>query len=78
MVVMLAGQIAIRSRMHPATLAAQNWLWGNASREATNVYNPTNFPDVYFLIDEDGIIRAIDGAPSATLDKIIKFSQKQE
>jgi len=60
----------------PDTLSAQNWLWGNASREATNVFNPTNFPDVYFLIDEDGIIRAIDGAPSATINKIIQFTNE--
>lgn len=58
----------------PAMLSAQNWLWGDASQEATEDYNPRNYPDIYFLIDEDGVLRDIDTAPAATINKIIEFA----
>lgn len=61
----------------PQTLSAPNWLWGDASKDTTNIYNPRNYPDIYFLIDENGVIRGIDGAPAATIDKIIQFANKQ-
>lgn len=60
----------------PAMLSASNWLWGDASQETTSVYNPRNYPDIYFLIDENGILRDIDGAPAATIDKIIQFANE--
>ncbi|MFQ5796163.1 MAG: DUF3105 domain-containing protein [Candidatus Bipolaricaulia bacterium] len=61
-------------RYAPARLRAFNWLWGEASQPATRTYNPRNFPDIYFLIDEQGTVQDIDGAPAATLSKIIRFA----
>lgn len=58
----------------PSTLSAANWLWAEASPAATKIYNPRNFPDIYFLIDENGVLRAINSAPAATLNKIIEFA----
>ena len=58
----------------PELLEAENWIWGNASEEATQIYNPRNLPDIYFLIDEAGIVRAIDGAPAATINNIVEFA----
>ena len=60
----------------PQTLVASNWQWGDASQEATSIYNPRNYLDIYFLIDGNGVIRTIDGAPAATIDKIIKFANE--
>lgn len=60
----------------PTMLSALNWLWGDASQEATSAYNPRNFPDIFFLIDEGGILRDIDGAPAATINKIIQFANE--
>jgi len=61
----------------PASLNYGNWIWGDASKGATEVYNSKNYPDIYYLIDKNGIVRSIDGAPSATINKIIGFAQGQ-
>lgn len=60
----------------PQMLSAHNWLWGDASQEATSVYNPRNYPDIFFLVDENGTLRDIDGAPAATINKIIEFANE--
>lgn len=54
---------------------SKNWFFGDASRETSFLYDPKGFPDIYFLIDKEGVIRAIDTAPSATIEKIINFSK---
>lgn len=56
---------------------SSNWFWGDASREASFTYDPKGFPDIYYLIDKEGIIRAKDTAPSATINKIIDFAKSQ-
>lgn len=53
---------------------APNWLLGQASDGLGRRYNPKGYPDVYFLIDASGVIRAVDTAPSATLDRILRFA----
>ena len=60
----------------PNALNYDNWVWGDASQQATRIYNSQNYPDIYFLIDENGILRDIDGAPAANLNKIINFAQE--
>ena len=67
------GQFAQKNA--PQTLNYQNWIWGDASQRATQIYNSQNYPDIYFLIDENGILRGVDGAPAATLNKIVNFAQ---
>ena len=37
-------------------------------------YNPRRYPDIYFLIDEKGMLQAVNGAPSATMSTIKKFA----
>lgn len=59
----------------PSTLLAKNWLWGDLTQQSTKVYNPRNYPDIYFLIDKNGIVRAVSDAPAATLGTILKFAQ---
>jgi len=51
-----------------------NWFFGNASAELARIYNPKGYPDIYFLIDEKGIIRNINDAPAVTIDKIVNFA----
>lgn len=53
---------------------APNWLLGQASDRLDRLYNPKGYPDVYFLIDTTGVVRAVDTAPSATLDRILRFA----
>lgn len=59
----------------PKALNYDNWVWGDASQQATSTYNSQNYPDIYFLIDENGVLQAVDGAPAATLNKIVNFAQ---
>lgn len=49
------------------------WLWGDASRKGSYTYDPRAFPDIYFLIDKDGVLRDIDLTPHTTMDKILNF-----
>ena len=52
-----------------------DWLWGDASREGSFTYDPGGHPDIYFLIDKDGILRAGDVAPHVTMKKILAFAE---
>ncbi len=54
-----------------------NWVWTEASKETSFIYDPKGFPDIYYLIDKQGIIQAKDTAPSATINKIIEFAKSQ-
>lgn len=54
---------------------APNWVFGSAPRSFRSLYNPRNFPDIYYLIDQRGVVRVIDAAPSATLQKILAFAR---
>ena len=54
---------------------SSNWHWGQASLEASFTYDPQGYPDIYFLIDRDGIIRAIEPAPNVTMNKIMAFAR---
>ncbi len=51
------------------------WIWGDASRTASFTYDPGGYPDIYFLIDERGVLRGVDGVPNVTMDKILAFSR---
>ena len=53
---------------------APNWMIGDASAEMGITYNPRRYPDVYFLIDETGMVVAVEGAPGVTLDIIMNFA----
>lgn len=57
------------------TLQYDNWIWADASQEATLLYNFKGNPDIYFLVDEEGILVDVDGAPAATIGKIKAFAQ---
>ena len=63
-------------RYSPSLLKEKNWIWGDLKQEPTKIYNPKNYPDIYFLIDEKGILRNVSGAPAATINKIINFANE--
>ncbi len=56
--------------------ASPHWLWGEASQEASYTFDPRGYPDVYFLIDKDGIIREISGGPNTAIDQILSFARR--
>ncbi len=57
-------------------LKSKNWKFGSISKDDSLYFNPRNYPDLYFLID-DGVIKDISGAPAATIGKIIKFANEK-
>jgi len=59
----------------PSLLNTDNRVWGTLSGSATSTFNPQNRPDIYYLIDEDGTIQAVSGAPAATINRITQFAQ---
>ncbi len=52
-----------------------NWLWGDASLVASYTYDPSGYPDIYFLIDRDGIVQEIAPAPHVTMNIILEFAE---
>lgn len=59
-----------------AVKSARNWIVGAATQQLASVYNPKNYPDIYYLIGADGKITDIGSAPSASMQKILAFAQK--
>ena len=63
------------ARRHAGSIPpSPDWLWGVASQEGSFSYDPRGYPDVYFLIDKDGVLQAVDVAPHATMDTILAFA----
>ena len=52
-----------------------NWLWGEASLVASYTYDPSGYPDIYFLIGRDGIVQEIAPAPHVTMNIILEFAE---
>lgn len=52
----------------------KNWVFGQASQQLGKRYNARHYPDIYFLIDAKGHIKAVDSAPSATFSRILAFA----
>lgn len=61
----------------PAVLNASNWVIGEVPAEMAEQYNPRGYPDIYFLIDEAGMVRAIQGAPASSISTILRFAGVQ-
>ncbi len=57
----------------PSLLKANNWVLGEATAQLDNRYNAKHYADVYFLIDEQGIIQVVSTSPAATLPTIKQF-----
>lgn len=55
---------------------APNWYWGQASPEQTNVLDPGGYPDIYYLVNPNGTIAAVNGAPAATWHEIDTFAAR--
>lgn len=64
-------------RVEKPLTEAPNWVFGQASPGMARRYNPQNYPDIYFLIDEEGMVQVVSTAPAATLDKIERFASAQ-
>lgn len=65
---------AFMKKFGPQTLGFNNWVIGDASKKMDQKLNAKKFPDIYFLIDENGQVQYVDTAPNRTMKKILTFS----
>ena len=63
-------------RFAPALLSEPNWTFGQASLALEQAYNSRHYPDIYYLIDAAGRIHAVDSAPGATMNRILRFARR--
>jgi len=70
-----AGIAQFVARVIPRFQVPDSWVLGQASLELDRAYNGKHYPDIYFLIDRQGRIREVGGAPSATMDRILHFAR---
>jgi len=54
---------------------SDNWVLGEASVPMYQQLNPLKYPDIYFLIDEKGLIQAVSTAPNINMKSILNFAQ---
>ncbi|WP_198034204.1 redoxin domain-containing protein [Acidihalobacter ferrooxydans] len=66
---------AFVKRVLPNFVPPKNWIVGQASRMLNRRYNGRHYPDIYYLIDAQGKIRAVGSAPSVTMNKILAFAR---
>lgn len=55
--------------------AGNDWLFGTASQQLTTNYDPSAYLDIYYLLDRNGTIRYINGAPASTLPDLITHAK---
>lgn len=63
------------ARVAPKLLKQPGWTFGEASMQLEYAYNRKHYPDIYFLVDASGQVQATDGAPAATMDRILRFAR---
>lgn len=63
------------ARFAPGLLDAPNWRFGEASAQMKQTLNPRQYPDIYFLVDEQGRVQRVSTAPTVTLDRILAFAR---
>ncbi len=61
-------------RFAPRLKNLDNWIIGEASKKMDRELNQKKFPDIYFLIDEKGWVRAVNTAPNVSMNLILKFA----
>ncbi len=52
-----------------------NFYFGEAGQSLTSSYNPNNTPDIYYLINPNGVIQTVNSTPSTTIGSILQFAR---
>ena len=68
------NMVDFMQKFAPQTARFDNWIIGEASEQMDARLNKKKFPDIYFLVDENGMVQAVDTAPNITMQKIIRFA----
>lgn len=58
---------------NPGLLKAENWTFGEATKELEKQYNPHTNPDIFFLIDEQGNIVKRANSLGTHMEEIMDF-----
>jgi thiol-disulfide isomerase/thioredoxin len=61
-------------KVAPQIKNKKNWITGEATEEMDQQFNAKKHPDIYFLIDENGVVQNVSTAPTATMKKILNFA----
>jgi len=56
--------------------ASPNWYWGELTQAQTAALDPKGLSDVYYLVDANGVIAAVDGNPAGSWDHIASFMSR--
>ncbi len=67
-------EIAEFAKRWAPSLKGANWYWGDAGEQASYIYDPRGYPDIYWLVDRDGSLWTVNTAPNATLEDILSFA----
>ncbi len=63
-------------KIQPEILQYKNWQLAEATAELDKMLNTRKFPDIYFLIDEQGVVQKVDTAPNIHMQSILHFAQQ--
>lgn len=58
----------------PSLLDRPGWFWGEADLRTSLLYDPRGYPDIYWLVDAEGVLQRVDTAPNVTFDEILGFA----
>lgn len=58
----------------PETSDSDRWIWGTTGEETTRTFSPRGTVDIYYLVDEAGIVRSVDTVPGTSIDEITSFA----
>lgn len=54
--------------------SSPNWYWGEATAAQMRALDPNAYPDIYYLVNRQGRVVEVNGAPAATWSEIAKFA----
>jgi thiol-disulfide isomerase/thioredoxin len=49
-----------------------DWIWGVASSQMTQTYDPHAYLDIYYLLNAQGKIVYVNGSPSSTMGSLLQ------
>ena len=55
----------------PGSLSRPGWIWGLASKDLSETYDPTGTPDVYLLIGPSGHVRYRGSVPVSSMPQLL-------
>lgn len=53
-----------------------DWTWGMASQQMSYRYDPKGYLDIYYLVDAQGHIRYINGAPASSVGDLLRAASQ--